>query len=215
MSLEITNGEVFEFILSNGNLQDRSVKIAKKFRNLASLFIKKHHLGGSLSAIQVTLKAIYDVKNKDDDWRNTVKTFERESLEPKSKLGRPLSTRLDSPCERVEKQILKYNLSVVATTAAEHGETKEDMLKKMVPNPFASKYGVIFPIHDHDAVFARVLFVVILERTKIVYPDSCFNFLILFENVRFVSNTIMVKKHLVRIIFSLVVEKCRDFFSFG
>ena len=82
MSIEITNGEVLDFILSNGNLQDRTVKISKKFRQLASLFIKKYHLAASISLMQLTLRAIYDVRNKDDSWRNTSRTFERRILSP-------------------------------------------------------------------------------------------------------------------------------------
>ena len=168
MYLEITNGEILDFILSNGNLQDRSVKITKKFRQLASLFIKKHDLAASLSSIQVTLRAIYDVKSKDEGWRNTARMFEKENVEPKPKLGRPVGrvvSLLDSPCERVERNILKDNLAIVATAAAEHGKTKEEMLKKMVEEAIRSREWDMttffdsfhlspeIPIHELTALF--------------------------------------------------------------
>ena len=88
MSLQITNGEIFEFILTNGELQRKDVSKSIKFRNLALKFIKVHKIKDQLGLVQLTLKHIHDVKEKTEEWRGNVRIFDTEDCEPKSKRGR-------------------------------------------------------------------------------------------------------------------------------
>eukprot|EP00112_Aurelia_sp_Birch-Aquarium-sp1_P011959 Seg2510.4 transcript_id=Seg2510.4/GoldUCD/mRNA.D3Y31 product="hypothetical protein" protein_id=Seg2510.4/GoldUCD/D3Y31 len=148
MSLQITNGEILDFILTNGELQRKDVSKSIKFRNLALKFIKEYRIKDQLGPVQLMLKHIHDVKEKTENWRGNVRVFETEDCEPKSKRGRkPDSCEADAstsfsgrhaltlsenPCYKVESAILKDSLGYVASAAEQQCIAKEDLLRKMV-----------------------------------------------------------------------------------
>ena len=88
MPLQITNGEILDFISTNGELQRKEVSKSMKFRNVALKFIKGHKITNQLGSVQLILKHIHDVKDKTENWRGSARVFETEDCEPESKRGR-------------------------------------------------------------------------------------------------------------------------------
>ena len=146
MPFQITNGEILDFILTNGDLQRKDVSKSLKFRNVALKFIKEHRITNQLGSVQLILKHIHDVKEKTEHWRGSVRVFETEDCEPESKRGRkpngndarssfpgrPALTLSENPCYKVESAILKDSLGYVTSAAEQQCVPKEDMLNKMV-----------------------------------------------------------------------------------
>ena len=160
MSLEITYGELFDYIVEKGALPSHTSAYSKtnqyrrRFKTVAEQLKAEKHLTNDVYNIQLALTQIYSTKHKTEEWRSRVKCFQTERNEdtrkrgrtasvnqsiPSKKGGRPCLHLSDSPCERVESNLLKDSLSVVASTAEENGISKEEMLKKMVLEACRSK----------------------------------------------------------------------------
>ena len=137
MYFKITNSELLVFINEHGNLKDKSVKLITKFSNVAKIFKESYCLKADVKTLQLTLKQVFEVKNKDEEWLATVRSFETEVSEPVKKrerksAGRPASTLQDCPSKNVETRILKEGLESVAAIARKQGIEKEALLTKLV-----------------------------------------------------------------------------------
>lgn len=167
MSFKITNSELLAFINENGNLKDKSVKLVTKFQNVANIFKQSHCLKAEVKTLQLTLKQVFEVKNKDEKWLATVRSFELEVCEPVNKrerksAGRPALTLQDCPSKNVETRILKENLESIAAIARRQGVEKEVLLTKLVQealrsydwdiSEFFSSLNVSSPIPINDSI---------------------------------------------------------------
>ena len=136
MSLELSNGEILDFLIKN-DVKNRNVQSSVKFRHLAEKFMSEYNIQADLSIIQQSLKKLYEVKHKSEEWLRAVRKFELVDSEPeekkeKKRSGRPSLTICDNPCKKVESAILKRNLAQVAASAEEQGISKEEMLRKIL-----------------------------------------------------------------------------------
>eukprot|EP00112_Aurelia_sp_Birch-Aquarium-sp1_P010249 Seg2197.6 transcript_id=Seg2197.6/GoldUCD/mRNA.D3Y31 product="hypothetical protein" protein_id=Seg2197.6/GoldUCD/D3Y31 len=139
MHFRISNGELLNFINDRGNLNDKSIKINSKFTHLAEIFKQEHCLKGDVTTLKLTLKQAYKVKSKDDEWKEKIRSFEVEGVEPSPKrvcqmvaaVGRPSVTLKDCPSSKSEKKILREGLESISTIANEQGITKEEMFVRL------------------------------------------------------------------------------------
>ena len=146
MSLELSNGEILDFLLKN-DVKNRNIKNSVKFRRLAEKFISEYNIQADLSITQQLLKKLYEVKHKSEEWLKVVREFvlvdtapESEERKERKPSGRPSLTISDNPCKKVESTILKRNLAQVAASAEEQGISKEEMLRKMLDEAKRSRY---------------------------------------------------------------------------
>ena len=159
LSLEITYGELFDYIVQKGALpshtsaHSKTNQYRRRFKTVAEQLKAEKNLTNDVYNIQLALIQIYSTKHKTEEWRSRVKCFQTERNEGTRKRGRAASVNqsiplkkgghpclhlCDSPCES-ESNLLKDSLSVVASTVEENGISKEEMLKKMVLEACRSK----------------------------------------------------------------------------
>ena len=138
MSLELSNGEILDFLPRN-DAKNRNVKNSVNICRLAEKFMSEYNIQADLSITEQLLKKLYQVKNKSEEWLRVARKFvlvnsETQSEERKGRntCGRPSLTISDNPCKKVESSILKRNLAQVAASAEEQGISKEEMLRKMM-----------------------------------------------------------------------------------
>ena len=72
MYFKITNSELLVFINEHGNRKDKSVKLITKLSNVAKIFKESYCLKAEVKTLQLTLKQVFEVKNKDEEWLATV-----------------------------------------------------------------------------------------------------------------------------------------------
>ena len=111
MSLELSNGEILDFLLKN-EVKNRNIKNSVKFRRLAEKFISEYNIQADLSITQQLLKKLYEVKHKSEEWLKVVREFVLVDSEPESEerkerkpSGRPSLTISEYPCKEVESTI--------------------------------------------------------------------------------------------------------------
>ena len=139
MQFRISNRELLKFIHDRGNLKDKSIMINSKFTHLAETFKQEHCLKGNVTTLKLTLKQVYEVKSKDEEWMQKIRSFEVEQAEPSPKrvchmvgaVGRPSVIIKDCPSKRSEKKILREGLESISTMANEQGITKEEMFVRL------------------------------------------------------------------------------------
>eukprot|EP00112_Aurelia_sp_Birch-Aquarium-sp1_P020181 Seg5140.1 transcript_id=Seg5140.1/GoldUCD/mRNA.D3Y31 product="hypothetical protein" protein_id=Seg5140.1/GoldUCD/D3Y31 len=155
MSVHITNGELLELIHNRGDLQNKATTLNSKYAELAATLKKEEGLKIKVDELRLILKNVYEVKIKSESWRNRVRFFELEGIKLREKRcrassdcaaentpspsGRTRSCLSDSPCGRVERNILKQCLAVISSTADEHGIGKEELLVKIVQEAIRSR----------------------------------------------------------------------------
>ena len=155
MSVHITNGELLEFVHNRGDLKNKGTSQNSKYSELAAILKKQEGLNIKVDELRLILKQVCEVKRKSESWRNRVRVFKLEGIKPCEKRcrassdcaagdmpspsGRTRSYLSDSPCERVERNILKQCLGVISSTADEHGIGKEELLLKIVQEAIRSR----------------------------------------------------------------------------
>ena len=68
MSIEISNLELLNFIIENGDLSNNNISVEEKFRKLAEDLKNPYCLTLDVFKLQSTLRAVYEVRNKNEDW---------------------------------------------------------------------------------------------------------------------------------------------------
>ena len=121
MSSEISSGDLFDLLLQT-EIGARRVLLKEKLERLAELLISGNSLKINIFKLQVILRSVYDVRNKDDKWwqktnsfkcddqlkRNRTPTCSLPVLPPKS--SRKSVALADTPCQKVQSKILKTGL---------------------------------------------------------------------------------------------------------
>ena len=68
MSIEISNLELLNFIIENGDLSNKNISVEEKFRKLAKDLKNTYCLTLDVFKLLSTLRAVYEVRNKNEDW---------------------------------------------------------------------------------------------------------------------------------------------------
>ena len=151
MSSEISNGDLFDSTFANGDWSNKSIKLGEKFKRLAELLISGNGLKTNIFKLQVILRLVYDLRNKDEKWRQKKKSFKCDDQLKRNrvpscslpvlppKCGRKSVALADTPCQRVQSKILKTGLCKAASFNQEHGIEKEVMLQKLAEEAVHSR----------------------------------------------------------------------------
>ena len=128
---------------------------------MAELLLSGNGLKTNIVKLQVILRSVYDVRNKDEKWRQKKKSFKCDDQLKRNrapscnlpvlppKCGRKSVTLADTQCQKMQSKILKIGLCKAASFNQEHGIEKEVMPQKLVEEAIHS--------HEWDMLFLESL----------------------------------------------------------